>query len=541
MKHKQFLYGLLSLSLIATCTAPIWADKLQTLTASKTQEQVIAQPITNITLSDDQITVEGQSVSTSRESAVYTSHDIIYYEDKDAYESGNPYGEGSEKERHTAEEAAKHTVVNITKPGTYRLSGELSYGQIFVSVGKEETDKVTLILDNVDINCSVAPAIFFKEVYECDGDATTETASSTVDTSNAGAHVIIADDSTNNITGSHVAKIYKDNKEQKKRYKYDGVFYSCMSMTIDGEVKGNGILNIIADNEGLDTEMHLTINGGHINIQSADDGINVNEDGISVFTMNDGTLTIYADNGLEGDAIDSNGWNVINGGTIIALAHPTSPDSGLDSDKGTLINGGTVIGAGNMFDPIENDSKQNFMYLQLSEKQDKLLTITDDKDNPLFAYELPNTYRSIVFSSPALADGTYHLYQGGTISGTQTNGYYDQITTYQKGTQLHHGGAASFGGPQGPGFPPVMPDGQLPPELSNTTTGQLSSPLPTGTQQDDKQAPPNGKPAEMPALPSGGPQGPTSSSDVETYNFVISKASRVFTNVSGAALTETTK
>ena len=55
---------------------------------------------------------------------------------------------------------------------------------------------------------------------------------------------------------------------------------------------GPGSLELTADNEGLDTELHLTINGGDITIYSGNDGINTNEDGVSVTTINDGSLTI---------------------------------------------------------------------------------------------------------------------------------------------------------------------------------------------------------------------------------------------------------
>ena len=66
---------------------------------------------------------------------------------------------------------------------------------------------------------------------------------------------------------------------------------------VDGELigyfeDGSGVLNITADNEGLDTELHLTINGGNINITSGNDGINTNEDNVSVTTINDGVLNI---------------------------------------------------------------------------------------------------------------------------------------------------------------------------------------------------------------------------------------------------------
>lgn len=52
-------------------------------------------------------------------------------------------------------------------------------------------------------------------------------------------------------------------EDSEKLHKYDGAFYSKMSMNVDGGEAGTGVLNITADNEGLDTELHLTINGRH--------------------------------------------------------------------------------------------------------------------------------------------------------------------------------------------------------------------------------------------------------------------------------------
>lgn len=559
MNFKKFLYGLVSATLVVSSVTPIFAKETATTTSSQTK---ISSEEVSISLSDSAILVNGKTASTNSSDAVYTSHDIIYYEDKDIYDSGNAYGEGTENDKHSSEEALKHTVVTITKPGTYRISGQLSYGQIFVNVGKDEADKVTLILDNVDINCSVAPAVFFYKVYECDADATTETATNEVDTSDAGARVIIADDSVNNVTGSHVARIYKDTAEQKKLHKYDGAFYSRMSMEIDGETKGNGVLNITADNEGLDTELHLTINGGIINIQSCDDGINVNEDGISVFTMNDGYLTVYAGNGAEGDGIDSNGWNVINGGTVISLANPKSMDGGIDSDMGSTINGGTVIGAGNMYDPLEDDSEQLFMFLQLAEKTDQLLVVTDENNNPVFAYDFPNNYTYISFSTPELTEGTYHVYEGGTITGTETDGFYTTITSYQEGTKLHHGGTSTnqnigmMAPPQGGNGPSFQEDGTLP-EMPNNgqtppedmTNGERPA-LPDGMTNSDRPAFPEGmENGERPTPPEGmtngggfggGPQGMQSSGETESYDFVLTASNKGFTNVSSTSISAST-
>ncbi|MBQ7816995.1 MAG: carbohydrate-binding domain-containing protein, partial [Oscillospiraceae bacterium] len=165
-----------------------------------------------LVLSDSKITLDGKAVGANGE--VYTSNDVIYYEDKDVYESGNPYGEGTDSDKHTAEEAASVTVVNITEAGIYRLSGKMSNGQIRVDLGEDaaedETAVVTLVLDGLDIKCDVAPAVVFMNVYECDGDWSLETAQMNVDTSKAGANVIVADGSVNNIEGAYVAKIFKD-------------------------------------------------------------------------------------------------------------------------------------------------------------------------------------------------------------------------------------------------------------------------------------------------------------------------------------------
>ena len=223
---------------------------------------------TKIVLSDSGILVDGGEETET----VYTSRDIIYYEDRDAYESGNPYGEGEVWERHSTEEAAAHTVVNITAPGAYRVSGKLAAGQIRVDLGEDAYEDpnavVELILQDADITCTVAPVILFLNTYECDGDWSAETASPNVDTAAAGANLIL--EGENILNGSHVARIFKDKDGEKKLWKQDGAIYSYMSMN----VSGSGSLNLTADNEGLGTELHLTINGGNIRIDSGNDGIN---------------------------------------------------------------------------------------------------------------------------------------------------------------------------------------------------------------------------------------------------------------------------
>lgn len=216
-------------------------------------------------------------------------------------------------------------------------------------------------------------------------------------------------------------------------------------------VYGPGALDITAENEGLDTELHLTVNGGDIAIRSQDDGINTNEDGVSVTTINGGNLHIIAGLGTEGDGIDSNGYLVINGGTVVASANPAS-DAGLDSDMGSFVNGGTVIALGSTMDWAESDSNQVTMNLQFAQYQSSgsAIVVTKEGGAVIFAYdpsedevlgENMRQYMGAVISCPAFMQGeTYQLWLDGTVTGTETGGVYASVTAYDGGTQMQYTG-----------------------------------------------------------------------------------------------------
>lgn len=541
--RRQAIVGFSAVAVAACVPAVAFADETSTAPAPANE--------TVIVLSDDGITVDGEPVATEAGNKVFTSNDVIYYEDRDAYDSGNAYGEGEADERHSAEDAAKVTVVNITEPGAYSVSGTLSAGQIRVDLGEDAFDDpeavVTLVLDGMDITCDVAPAVLFLNVFECDNAWSTESATSEVDTTAAGANVIINDNTVNTVNGSHVARIYKDTAEEKKLWKQDGAFYSYMSMNIDGGPEDSGVLNINADNEGLDTELHLTINGGNINIVSHDDGINTNEDGVSVTTINGGTLHILAGVGAEGDGVDSNGWLVINGGTVIAMANPAS-DAGLDSDMGSFVNGGVVVALGSTMDWAESDSEQVTMNLQFADQQsaDDAIVVMDGDVKVVFAYDPSEdetagtqvrNYRGAVVSCPDFEVGaTYAVYIGGVVEGTETQGVYDAetITGYEGGTQQGYtgtdvggfGGPGGMGGPGGPGGrggmgmgpggrggqgdrggePPAMPDGERPADMPEPPEGAPEGgeppAMPDGEAPADAPEPPADG-AEPPVTPEG--------------------------------------
>ena len=369
--------------------------------------------------------------------SIHDGENIIHYEKEYADISG--YGEATEEnEKHSKEDCNKEKLVKISQPGTYIVSGSLK-GQLSVELSGEtdSTQIVTLVLNSIDIKCTIAPGLIFYKAFEIDSTAyedsgntiSYETANS-LNFNNAGAKIIIADDSTNTVTGSHVAKCFKytvnDNESitmtTEKRAKYDGAFYSKVSMHIKGETKGNGILNIIADNEGLDTEKHLLIESGYINIVSQDDGINTSEEKGSVTLIKGGDVIINAGLGSEGDGIDSNGYLIINGGTVITAAKPSS-DSGMDADLGVVINGGIVVGIGSTMDGASSSSTQPTMNLKFSSQISKnsKLVIKNSSGNTLLTFSpstsgfIENTdirtYQGAIISHPSFKlNEVYYLY-----------------------------------------------------------------------------------------------------------------------------------
>ncbi len=463
----------------------------------------------------------------SGEDAVYIAHDIIYYPEleESKFQKVNYDGEAEwvymyeaegyedyifstlpvpkdgfpSQMMHSEAEAYANPVLHITQPGTYELSGTWQ-GQVWVDLGDEDdvyadpTKKVTLILNGVDITCTVAPGVVFYSVYECDNAwEEAESYSQNVDTSDAGANVVLADGSVNNVAGTNVFRIlktkFKDENSaesypaQKKSWKIDGAFYSYQSMNISG----GGTLNITAGFEGLDTEHHLTLNGGNVNIYSQDDGMNVNEDGVSVITVNGGNLHICAGLGAEGDGIDSNGYLVVNGGTVITMANPGA-DSGLDSDCGSFVNGGTVVALGATMDWAEADRTSNTaqpvlnLRFAASQSADEAIVITDTSGKVVFAYDPDKdevtkdnqrTYQGAIVSAPSLSvGGNYHIYIGGDVQGTEASGVYDPVTVtgFTGATQQGYSGNAvgGMGGmerPDGTGRPDGgFQEGMTPPE-----------------------------------------------------------------------------
>lgn len=371
---------------------------------------------TTVSINDSEITVNGETIGTDTSSSIYLSSKM---------------NNGGLSNDATDSNIEIDNIININSSGTYEFTGTLSNGQISVNANNINGE-VKIILNNANITCKNAPAIF---VY-----------SKSVENENCKVTIETKSETTNNITGGkikqsvedwedqddilyYIDKGYDDDRQYYERYKYDGTISSDISLTFEG----TGILNVTSNSkEGIESKMHITINEGVYNIFSLDDGINACTDNKSIVTINGGTVIVnILDEAEEGDGIDSNGYLYINGGTVYSFAHPGS-DNGLDSDMGTYINGGTVLATGSMYEEIKTSNNTQIVQLQFSKEvnENESIVIINEDEKVVFAYKTDRKISTFVYSSSDLSNETYTVYTGTSIEGTlDENNIYTNVTS----------------------------------------------------------------------------------------------------------------
>lgn len=299
-------------------------------------------------------------------------------------EEGNPFEEETEKETlasdvETGEEVSENNInlssyisnITITKSGEYTLEGEF---QNTVLVNAE--NDVTLVLKGVNIKNDKTAAI--------------------ANIGKSGLTIKLANDSTN---------ILSDGGSSE----YDSCIYSMGPIVIEGD----GTLNIYGnqeEGEGIATETNnITINGGNINIECQDDGINAGGDG-GIITINGGEIYIKA----NGDGIDSNQNLIINGGNIYTMGSSVGGDAGIDTDAGFVINGGTIIALGSdMLESPETTSKQKSVCFNLNTaiSAGSTITLKNESEEEIISFEAKETFKTLIISNSKVVSGTYYLYQ----------------------------------------------------------------------------------------------------------------------------------
>jgi len=297
-----------------------------------------------------------------------------------------PFEEEVEKETKAEDVKAGETIVEnnidlskynsnvtITNSGEYTLSGAFK-NAILVNSDAE----VTLTLNNVNINNPVTAAI-----------------------ANIGKGKL-----TLRLPANTVSNLTDGGSSE-----YDACIYSNGTLVIEGE----GTLNVSGkqvEGEGIATETSdITINGGNINIECADDGINAGGDG-GVITVNGGNIYIKA----SGDGIDSNKDLVINGGSVYTMGSSVGGDAGIDTDGAFTINGGSVIALGSdMLQKPDTTSKQKSICFNLSNQIAKGSKISMQNTNgeEIVTFDANEDFRTLIISNSKVTAGSYTLYQNG--------------------------------------------------------------------------------------------------------------------------------
>ena len=272
-----------------------------------------------------------------------------------------------------------------------------------------------------------------------------------------------------------------------------------------------GTITIVQSYEGIESAL-ITINGGDIYITASDDGLNVagGNDGSAMNRMGAGGFDavqegayLYINGGYiymnaGGDGLDSNGSIVMNGGTAIVNG-PTNNGNGPIDYNGTFqMNGGLLIAVGSsgMAQAPGTTSEQNAILVNFTASQQAgtLIHIKDDEGKTISTFAPTKTYQSIAFSSPDLEiDQTYHIYLGGSSTGTNIDGVYTngEYTPGTLNTSLSLSSVITTSGATG-GMRGGMPGGRggmAPPTMDGTWTPPDA--MTSGTRPIPGEMPPN--------------------------------------------------
>lgn len=169
-------------------------------------------------------------------------------------------------------------------------------------------------------------------------------------------------------------------------------------------------LMITQSYEGLEGAQIL-IQSGDIEINAADDGINVSGSTTSerVLTINGGNILVVAD----GDGIDSNGSFIMNGGSVTVNGPTSSGNNAIDVDGTYAVNGGSLAGYGSSgmaTSPTESDQGVINLYFDTF-MQDVTVTVWDDAGNNLYTYSPEKPFQHLTLSVPSLSTGSTYTVQ----------------------------------------------------------------------------------------------------------------------------------
>ena len=367
-----------------------------------------------------------------------------------------------------------NNTITISDEGTYVFTGDLSDGQIIIEA--EKTDKIQLVLNNVNISSSSSSPIYIKQADKVfitlDSNSTNTLATLgeyvAIDENNIDSVIFSKEDLTLNGTGKLIINSnYGHGIVSKDDLIITGGTYDinvtgegisgkdCVRIadgTYNLSSKDDGIhadstlliddgnINILESYEGLEAQ-NIEINGGNINITSSDDGINAAGGNDSSGTTNgfgkmdkggfdtveDAYIKITGGKiyvNAEGDGLDSNGDLYISGGETIVYGPTNNGNGALDYNGNASITGGTCIalGTSSMAQNFGNTSTQGSILLNLNSTQQKgsEISLLDSDNNILATVTAEKNYNSILISTPDIKENETYTIKYGSTSETIT-------------------------------------------------------------------------------------------------------------------------
>lgn len=230
------------------------------------------------------------------------------------------------------------STITINSGGTYAISGTLDDGQIIV----DTTEKVQLVLNGAEINCSDSSSIYVKS------------ADKTV--------ITLAKGTSNSVTDGS-SYVYDDEANEEPNAaifsKDDLTFNGSGSLTVNANFNNgitgkddlkivNGTISVTAVNNGITGKDSLLVKDGDITVNAGGDGIRTNNDTESqqgYIYIGAGTFNIVSgEDGIQADTcmlIADGDINIQSGGGSSVSSSDNQSDWGNWGNKGGMNNADT--------------------------------------------------------------------------------------------------------------------------------------------------------------------------------------------------------